>query len=311
MMPRKKTNVNLYELNQCVFYKCYSKKKLAEILKITLRELKNTSWNANTSYYQFSQKKKGTDELRKITAPDKELKKVQSTIYSFLRRIKKPEWVISSTLKKSYLSNALYHKKSNYFYKTDIKKFYDNCHRDRVYRFFKDKMKTSSDVAKILTDLTTNENIPTGCPSSQLIAYFAYEDMFNNIKIIADKYKCIMTLYVDDIVFSNADKFNYRALIREVENEVRHFDHSLKKSKTKYYTGEKGAPITGVIVKNNLLYVPNSNRKSILDSFSLAKGINKISEKEFKSLRGKVNAARLIEKNHFNGINSYLKKNNP
>ncbi|MGK0606143.1 reverse transcriptase family protein [Enterococcus gilvus] len=308
MMTKK---LNFYELNQCVLYKCHSKKKLAEILKIPYQELKNISMNADTLYYQFSQPKKGTDELRKITAPNKELKKVQSSILSSLRRIEKPEWVISSTLKKSHLSNALYHKNSNYFCKTDIKKFYDNCCRDRVYRFFKDKLKTSPDVAKILTDLTTQDNIPTGCPSSQLIAYFAYEDMFSNIKTIAEKYDCKMTLYVDDIVFSNTDAFNHKSLMREVENEIRHFGHRLKSSKTKYYTENKGVPITGVIIRNNFPYVPNNNRQSIVENFSLIRNSQKISEKEFKSLYGKINAARLIENNHFNGIISYLKQNKP
>lgn len=49
-------------------------------------------------------------------------------------------------------------------------------------------MLNSPDVAKILTDIVTyNGGIPTGCPTSQLIAYYAYEDMFANIKKIRRK----------------------------------------------------------------------------------------------------------------------------
>ena len=49
--------------------------------------------------------------------------------------------------------------------------------RDRVYQFLQ-KLLTSPDVAKLLSDITTLNYIPTGSPSSQILAYFAYEEMF-------------------------------------------------------------------------------------------------------------------------------------
>lgn len=53
-------------------------------------------------------------------------------------------------------------------------------------------MQTSPDVAKILTDIVTyNGGIPTGCPTSQLIAFYAYEDMFKQIQQCAESYGCI------------------------------------------------------------------------------------------------------------------------
>ena len=65
-------------------------------------------------------------------------------------------------------------------------------------------MLNSPDVAKILTDIVTYEKcIPTGCPTSQLIAYYAYEDMFAGIKKIADNHGCLFSLYVDAMTFSS------------------------------------------------------------------------------------------------------------
>lgn len=54
--------------------------------------------------------------------------------------------------------------------------------REPVYQFFLKKLQTSPDVAKILTDIVTYDSgIPTGCPTSRIIAFYAYSDMFTEI----------------------------------------------------------------------------------------------------------------------------------
>ena len=51
------------------------------------------------------------------------------------------------------------------------------------------------------------------------IAYYAYEDMFANIKKIADKHGCLFSLYVDDMTFSSETPFNKDVLEREIDIE--------------------------------------------------------------------------------------------
>ena len=101
---------------------------------------------------------------------------------------------------KSYLDNAHYHIGAQYVCTTDIRSFYNNCSRDRVYQFLQ-KLLTSPDVAKLLSDITTLNYIPTGSPSSQILAYFAYEEMFINMFNVSQEFNCKMTLYVDDLTF--------------------------------------------------------------------------------------------------------------
>src|SRR5690625_1839781 len=236
---RNNGHIKLYPLNQCALYKCKSKRKLASLLNSNLVELKDVIFNIEKNYYKFSREKKDTGEKRKITAPEKELKRIQKRILSLLRKVEKPSWVMSSTLEKSYIDNAQYHLGANYFCKTDIKQFYDHCTRDRVYRFFKEKLLTAPDIAKLLTDLITFKlKIPTGAPSSQLIAYFAYEDMFSSMQQIAQNLGYKMTLYVDDLVFSRYDYVDYKSLIRAIEVEARKYGHSLKHKKTRVYKAE-------------------------------------------------------------------------
>ena len=69
---------------------------------------------------------------------------------------------------------------------------------------------TSPDVAKLLSDITTLNYIPTGSPSSQILAYFAYEEMFINMFNVSQEFNCKMTLYVDDLTFSKGNSFNYQ-----------------------------------------------------------------------------------------------------
>lgn len=299
--------VKLYPLDQSALFKCSSKKKLAMLLRCTQKELVFLAKNARELYHNFDIPKKNSTEKRGITAPHKELKKVQKRIFSLLRRVEKPDWVISSSLGKSYITNAKYHQQSDYFFKTDILHFYDNCKRDRVYRFYREKLKTSPDIAELLADLTTRIDIPTGCPTSQLIAYFAYSDMFHNLHSIAVQHDCKMSLFVDDIVISSNTPFSFNSLARQLEIEVRKFDHKLKKSKTRFYSGKKGAPVTGVIIKENRLHIPNSLRQDVIFSFiSFKDSPPKVIDK--RSLAGKVQAAKRIEPNHFNGIKSFIKQ---
>ena len=96
-----------------------------------------------------------------------------------------------------------------------------------MYQFLQ-KLLTSPDVAKLLSDITTLNYIPTGSPSSQILAYFAYEEMFINMFNVSQEFNCKMTLYVDDLTFSKGNSFNYQKLINYIDIEARKFDHSLK-----------------------------------------------------------------------------------
>lgn len=305
----RKQPPKFYNINQSALYRCRSKRKLAELLKCDLKTMQQMAKDIKLYYNSFPMSKKDSEKVREVDAPNEQLKRTQKNILKLLQRIEKPDYVMSGTLGKSYIDNAQYHIKGSYFLKTDIKQFYNNCSRDRVYRFYVDKMKTSPDVANILTDLTTYNNIiPTGSPSSQIIAYFAYEDMFNNMYIKAKENGFLMSLYVDDLVFSRMDYIDYKSFLREIEVEALKFNHSLKKSKTMYYSPNRSALVTGVIIKNKKMKIPNRLRNNtILQYKNIKKDKNKDGKSEL-SLIGSINSARMIEPNHFNGVLSFYKQ---
>lgn len=311
MMNKKK----LYSLNQCALYKCSSKKKLVGLLQTDLNILRNIS--NITKYKSFQLDKKGSSEKRTITAPQNEIKKLQSKVYRLLQKVSRPDWLISSQLGKSYISNGEKHLTSKYLLTVDIKHFYDNCSREYVYNFFRFHLLTPPDIAKILTDIVTFEGgIPTGCPTSQVIAYYAYEEMFVEIFNTASKYGCTFSVYVDDMSFSSSDPFDCKNLTREIDVTLRKYNHLPKYKKIKYYKDNIAKPITGTIVSvDNDLKVPNQLQHKIIKDFTelqimMKNDVIASNEKEkqqlINKLRGRLQAAKNIDSKIFPEINRYV-----
>lgn len=90
--------------------------------------------------------------------------------------------------------------------------------------------------------------MPTGCPTSQIIAYYAYEDMFEEVNCITKQNNCVFTLYVDDMTFSSFLPFDLYKICDTVNSVLRKYGHRLKVSKTKYCSQKDFKLITGVAV---------------------------------------------------------------
>lgn len=223
-----------------------------------------------------------------------------------IQKVERPQWLISGEKGKCYIDNGKAHIKSNYFLTIDIKKFYDNCKREYVYQFFKNKLSMSGDIAGICTDIVTfNQGIPTGCPTSQLIAYYAYEQMFDEIYCLALECGCIFTLYVDDMTFSATGAFDVNRLIKEIDCKLRKYGHRPKYKKVKYYSHGKPVSITGTIITSkHEIKVPNSLQQKVYDGFQEVKklyrqDLGKDEQKKLDRLKGQIQASRNIETDKF------------
>lgn len=296
-----------YNINQCALYKCGNQRRLAQILHITDKELSKI--HELIRYYSFKQDKKDGDK-RLITAPNYALKRIQKRILNLFAFVERPHWLVSGERGKSYIDNGKTHQNSNYFLTVDIRKFYDNCSREYVYRFFLNTMRMSNDVSALLTDIVTLEKkIPTGCPTSQIIAYYAYHSMFEDIHTIAtQRYGCIFTLYVDDMTFSSNSPFNPNQLSNDIDKILRRYGHKPKYSKVKYFPKKSHKLVTGVVVSNdhNLL-VANNQRKKIyegaMEQLDLKLPGNPIKRKELMTLKGRLQSAKNVNAKIFPEIN--------
>ena len=182
------------------------------------------------------------------------------------------------------IDNVRIHANKKYLFKIDISKFFPNISRNKVYKFYLNKLQTSPDVANILTNLTTvdldlknqdNEtmvevnsfikenfikernHLITGSPISPIMSFLANSKMFEEMKLLADKHNISMTVYVDDVVFSsnNIIPSYFRKNVLDVLNKN---GYAVSVKKCKWYNKPSIKKVTGVILdKNGEMQVPN------------------------------------------------------
>lgn len=290
-----------YEINQSPLYKLSSKRKLAAILQIEYASLLRAKDWIN---YTVSEIEKASGGFRTIYDPSRELKQVQRRIKNLLSRISIPNWVFSGCKGVCHVDNGKYHEHSVYFIQSDLHAFYDSCSRERVYWLFKDRFKCSSDVSALLSDLTTltledgSTVIPTGSPCAQLVAFFAYQDMFNELHNLARNHGCKFSLYVDDLTFSSKMPFSNPAVFKKKPLQiVKRYGHSLSLSKTAYRSADETKIVTGVaITKEGVSAIPNKLRYKIVQG--TAQSCAGDTSTALSTL-GRISSARMIEPSSF------------
>lgn len=290
-----------YEIDQSPLYKLCSKRKLATILQIEYDSLLHANDFIN---YTVSEIEKTSGGFRTIYDPCRELKQVQRRIKNLLSRISIPNWVFSGCKGVCHVDNGKYHEHSIYFIQSDLHAFYDSCSRERVYRLFKDRFKCSSDVSALLSDLTAltlqdgSTVIPTGSPCAQLVAFFAYQDMFNELHNLARNHGCKFSLYVDDLTFSSKMPFSNPAVFKKkLLQIVKRYGHSLSLSETAYRGADETKIVTGVaITKEGVSAIPNKLRYKIVQG--TAQSCAGDTSTALSTL-GRISSARMIEPSSF------------
>lgn len=284
-------------LHQCALYKCKSKKRLSKILKLEPCDLASMAeW---VVYRKRLEPKSKEGEFRTIYAPGKKLKRTQSRIKALLERVEKPEWVFSGAKGRCHVDNGEYNAGSKHFVLADIASFYTGCTRDAVYRFFLDDLRTSPDVASVLADLTTVNDggkcfIPTGSPASQLVAYFSYRNMFDELKRHADRYGCRFSLYVDDLTISSRSPISDpHSLVELMAKTMRAYGHRLKREKVKYRGARDNKVVTGVAIdQSGETRVPNKLGRGVIQGMEHML-LGQLDEQQV--VMGRIGAARQIK----------------
>ncbi|WP_199288623.1 reverse transcriptase family protein [Pseudanabaena mucicola] len=276
MMPQLKNKYSRYDLNQSPFFRLTSQTKLAKVLWISKRKLEILIDSENL-YIEDVFIKSGKSRL--LAKPRYDLKKVQKQIEDILKRIKCPDYLHSPKKDCSYISNAKVHTNANVVVTLDIQNYFSSTPSRRVYWFFHKKMQCSPDVASILAKLLTfKDHLPTGSPSSPLIAYFAYIDMWNEINELVENANCKLSLYIDDVTISGQNVSE--KLIWEVKKKIYSNDLSVNKSKEKRYSGKQPRQITGVILTpQGEMKLPNRQH---LKMYKVRKLIKKTDDPEAK-----------------------------
>lgn len=257
MTPKK-----AYSERDSPLFRLRSKAKLARLLFIGLSKLKELSSGADL-YYLF-QKKKANGKFRKISAPRDDLKKVQKRICDLLQRVKAPDYLFAPVQGRSYVDNAAVHINATSVHLLDIEDFFPSCTANKAIWFFRTRMECAEDLAVILKNIVTREgSLPQGSPCSPVLAYLCYADMWTEIEEAVERSGCRLSVYADDLTISG--DVVPSQLVWDVKTTMRKHGHNFSREKERSKI-RRPVEITGVIVTNNRMTIPNRQHKSIRDA---------------------------------------------
>lgn len=221
---------------------------------------------------------------RLIEAPKADLKRVQSVLLAYLKKIDVPFYVFSGVEHKCFIDNAKIHRGSRYLYKIDISKFFPSISRDKIYKFFYSKLSMSPDVADVVTNICSinykyfvahknyqevqafmrdkkikeQTHLITGAPVSSLLSYLANIPMFDELYKRCTAENIAFSIYVDDMVFS-ADHEISPVTIVFIKSTIKKYGYNLSDKKCRYYKPYMSKKITGVVLnKHGSVTTPNS-----------------------------------------------------
>lgn len=258
--PRKS-----YPLHQCALYRIGSKKRLAKVLEVSLTDLIRLSADEGNfqifelpeEVCEFTGKRK---KARWVQDPVPELKGVLRRIARLLSRVVVPAHCHGATPGRSYRSNALSHVNANAAATFDLKEFFPSTTARQLFAFFRGELLCAPDVAGLLTDLCTYRRIlPTGAPSSPILAYWANHRLFDTLDTRGKVQGLTLSVYVDDMTFSGSSV--PRSLPDQVEGIVERHHHKLSPGKTKVFAPGRPKHVTGVVIARGKLQVPHARFK--------------------------------------------------
>lgn len=291
----------IYSIECSPLYKLNNKNQLAELLYTELKFIQEI--RSSRQYYKIWEEPKDSGhEIRVIETPCKKLKRIQGRLLQLLSRIDTPDYLKSGKKGEDYISNARYHKESSSnCLCIDINKFYPSVSKEYVFRAFKNDFQMSEDLAGLITEIVTikkneSENeacVPTGAPTSQLIAFLAYQKTFTKLYDFAKLQEISMSLYVDDITFSSNQPISQH-FFNWVEKRLKEVGLRIKSKKTKRWHEKDHKSVTGVILTpSGELKISNKQKKKIREKMSE----NPSDPKKLASLLGSLNSAQRIEPN--------------
>lgn len=248
-----------YDISQSALYNTSTKAKLAAVLSTDIKNI----IKCNGDYKQFELapevdpfKLGKQPNVRQVQKPNPRLLAMHERILKLLRCVQVPEYMQFALKGTSYKNNAQMHLSGKCVATLDIRNFFGSTSKSKVFNFFSGPLKAPGDVANLYADLTTFENcLPTGSPLSPLLSFYANKALFDELNAIASKHGLNFTCYVDDLTFSGESIS--RNFLWQIEDMIRKYGHVVASKKTRVFDANVPKHITGVVVHEGGIRVPN------------------------------------------------------
>ena len=267
--------------------------ELAEVLDFPLKSLIEAIQKGYRSYYVQGKTKK-----RLIEEPNAILKLLLKNLKEMLLEICDcPEYNKCWSGGNNYL-NAQAHAGQHAFVTTDISSFFTNSKACYVRKFFKNKLKISGEALDMMVQMCTYRgHIPTGAPTSSILAFLSHKDLFDEIATYMAKRDITFTLYVDDITLSAKHGITGEE-IKFIKSVLKRHKLEIKSEKTKFYSFKK-AMITGFyLTQDGKISVPDSVGHKVV-SLLREKPLEDMNKKELRRVIGLINYCQTADKRSF------------
>lgn len=267
--------------------------ELAEILDFPVKSLIDATKKGYRSYQVLGKTKK-----RLIEKPNVILKLLLKDLKEILfKKFDCPEYN-KCWLGGNNYQNAQAHAGQHAFVTTDISSFFTNSKACYVRKFFKEKLKISGESLDMLVHMCTYKgHIPTGAPTSSILAFLSHKYLFDEIAEYMSKRDITFTLYVDDITLSAKHGIT-REEIKFIKSVLKRHKLEIKQDKTKFFNYKK-AMITGFYVtQGGKISVPDNVGHKVV-SLLREKPLEDMNKKEIRKVIGLINYCQTADKRSF------------
>jgi len=265
--------------------------ELLNLLETSKVELLQAIFKGYKCY--FKESKKGKKRL--IEEPNNTLMTLLKRLVKPLQQLPCPDYCKCGWPEQNALLNAQTHVGNFARIAMDITDFYPNTIAKYVREGLKKELNISEKALDLIINMTTyNDHLPTGSPTSTILAYIAHKELFDEIAEEMKKRGITYTQYVDDITLSAKHGITYKE-VRFIQTVLNKHGLRLKSKKTKFYNYKK-ALITGYYLKQNgKISVPNRIGHTIIQMLE-TKSIKEMDVRELKKLLGYIEYQRQVDK---------------
>ncbi|MGH1648526.1 reverse transcriptase family protein [Enterococcus gilvus] len=249
-------------------YGVSNKKYLSELLHLEKSTLKKID-----KFYEVKPfLKKVNKKERLLYNPSMQHKIALKRIVKMLSFIGFPDYLCGGIPEVSYVTNASRHLEKNNLLLLDITNFFPSTKDSYVYDFFLNTLNQSTDIAKIMVNLTTAKSedgdyrfLPQGYSTSPMLSFFAYHKMYERLNTFAERNDLTFSAYYDDFTFSSKDfipKYHMKEAIKIIED----YGLSVNEKKTKLVKVNH-TKITGVVVHEDKMSIPKGLFKKTYEHY--------------------------------------------
>lgn len=228
-----------------------SKRRLEFMLELRRDTLFKVAGTAGSYYRQFDRRKKHGDGWRHIDNPTGPLKMIQSRLYKrFLARFPYPTYLSGGIVGRSTVDHGRGHVCQPTLVTLDLKDCFPSIDDKDVFFMYRDNLGCSSDIASLLTKLTTFQHrVPQGAPTSTALANMVLLPMHEEISVYCAKNGWEYSAFIDDIAISGPAA---EQAIEPVIEIVRRRGMAVRSRKVERTPQRRSQAVTGVRVNRKI-----------------------------------------------------------